>query len=83
MPKQEYIDEIGAFLTELNKDSGIEIETCSFYIGGLKYSACLDPLILERVTGIDVTSKDGTYNRDTSRPDCMCYGAHSDMYRSN
>lgn len=76
IPKFEYIDQVGAFLLDLNKDPDIEIETCSFHIKGLKESACLDPLIIERVTGVNVMRKDGTYDRDTSRPDCMCYGAH-------
>lgn len=82
-PKKEYIEEIGNFLVELNKDPDIEIETCAFPVKGLKNSACLDPLIIERVTGVDVTSSDGKYKRDTSRKDCMCYGAHSDMFRPN
>ena len=82
-PKFEYVDQVGDVLRELNKDSEIEIETCSFTVQGLKASACLDPLIIERLTGVDVTSEDGTYKRDTSRPDCMCYGAHQDMFRMN
>lgn len=82
-PKKEYIDEVSQVLLELNQDSEIEIETCAFSIPGLKPSACLDPLIIERVTGVDVTNPDGTYDRDTSRPECMCYGAHSDMFRWN
>lgn len=82
-PKQQYINEIGKELLELNKDPEIEIETCAFLITGLKASACLDPLIIERITGISVTRPDGTYDKDTSRPDCMCYGAHSDMFRVN
>lgn len=83
IPKQEYIDEIGKILLEINKDPEIELETCSFFIKGLRASACLDPLILERITGVDVTDANGRYKRDTSRPDCMCYGAHSDMFRMN
>lgn len=83
IPKQEYIDEIGKILLEINKDPEIELETCSFFIKGLRASACLDPLIIERITGVDVTDENGRYNRDTSRPDCMCYGAHSDMFRIN
>jgi len=70
-------------LLDLNQDPDIEIETCSFFINGLKASACLDPMIIERITGIDVTKEDGSYDKDTSRPDCMCYGAHSDMFRVN
>lgn len=80
-PKFEYVDQVGDVLRELNKDPEIEIESCSFTVQGLKASACLDPLIIERLTGADVTSEDGTYKRDTSRPDCMCYGAHQDMFR--
>ena len=83
IPKQEYIDKIGKILLEINKDPEIELETCSFFIKGLRASACLDPLIIERITGVDVTDANGRYNRDTSRPDCMCYGAHSDMFRMN
>lgn len=83
IPKQEYIDKIGKILLEINKDPEIELETCSFFIKGLRASACLDPLIIERITGVDVTDENGRYNRDTSRPDCMCYGAHSDMFRMN
>ena len=83
IPKQEYIEEIGKVLLEINKDPEIELETCSFVIKGLRASACLDPLILERITGVDVTDSNGRYKRDTSRPDCMCYGAHSDMFRMN
>lgn len=83
IPKQEYIEEIGKVLLEINKDPEIELETCSFVIKGLRASACLDPLILERITGVDVTDPNGRYKRDTSRPDCMCYGAHSDMFRMN
>ena len=80
-PKQEYIDEIGTILLELDQDPSIKIETCSFSIKGLKWSACLDPMIIERITGVDVTSADGTYKRDTSRPECMCYGCHGDLFR--
>jgi hypothetical protein len=83
VPRLEYIDEIGKFLVELNKDPEIEIETCSFHIKGLNVSACLDPLIIERIVGIDVTNPVGTYRRDTSRPECMCYGAHSDFFAVN
>ena len=75
-PKWEYVDEVGKVLLEINKDPNIELETCSFTVPGLKPSACLDPLIIERLTGVDITRPDGTYDRDTSRPDCMCYGAH-------
>lgn len=79
-PKQQYIDQIGNVLLELDKDPNITIQTCAFGIEGLKNSACLDPLIIERLTGVDVTSKDGKYDRDTSRPECMCYGAHGDFF---
>lgn len=83
-PKFEYIDQIGQILLQIQKENpDIILETCSFTIPGLKASACLDPLIIERLVGVDVTRKDGTYDRDTSRPDCMCYGAHQDMYRMN
>lgn len=82
-PKQEYIDQVGKVLVELDKDPEITIQTCSFGIPGLKVSACLDPLIIERVTGVDVTTKDGNYQRDTSRPECMCYGCHGDFFKWN
>ena len=83
VPKPEYINEIGNVLIEIDQDPDVSIQTCSFHIDGLKVSACLDPMIIERVTGIDVTSADGTYDRDTSRPECMCYGTHGDMFKVN
>lgn len=79
-PKKKYIDEIGKVLKELNEDPSITIQSCAFGIAGLKTSACLDPLIIERLTGLDIMSKDGKYDRDTSRPECMCYGAHGDFF---
>ena len=83
IPKQQYIGEVGNVLLDIAKDKEIKLETCSFTIKGLKASACLDPMIIERVTGVDVTRPDGTYDRDTSRPECMCYGCHGDMFRFN
>ena len=80
-PKQEWIDAIGSVFLEINSDPEITLETCAFKVKGLKASACLDPLIIERLTGIDVMSQDGSYDRDTSRPECMCYGNHSDMFK--
>ena len=79
-PKKKYINEIGKVLKELNEDPSITIQSCAFGIAGLKTSACLDPLIIERLTGLDIMSKDGKYDRDTSRPECMCYGAHGDFF---
>jgi hypothetical protein len=80
-PKQEYINQIGSVLLDIAKDPEIKLETCAFIIPGLKASACLDPMIIERITGIDVTKSDGTYDRDTSRKDCMCYGCHGDIFK--
>jgi hypothetical protein len=80
-PKQEFINEIGKILLELDEDPEITIQTCAFGIKGLKVSACLDPMIIERITGVDVLRKDGTYDRDTSRPECMCYGCHGDFFK--
>lgn len=82
-PKQEWINAIGKVLLEINSDPEITLETCSFTVKGLKASACLDPLIIERLTGIDVMSQDGSYDKDTSRKECMCYGVHSDMFRKD
>lgn len=80
-PKQEYIDQFGQFLLDLKKNNPeITLQTCSFTVKGVDWSACLDPLIIERITGIDVTRPDGTYDRDTSRPECMCYGVHGDFF---
>lgn len=80
-PKQEYIDQYGQFLLDLKKNNPeITLQTCSFTVKGVDWSACLDPLIIERLTGVDVTRPDGTYDRDTSRPECMCYGVHGDFF---
>ena len=81
VPKLNYIKEVGNTLVELDKDPEITIQTCSFNINGLKVSACLDPMIIERIVGTNVINPDGTYDRDTSRPECMCYGCHSDFFK--
>lgn len=82
-PKQQYIDEIGKVLLELDKDPEITIQTCAFIINGLKASACLDPMIIEQLTGIDVLDKDGQYVKDETRKDCMCYGCHGDFFKTH
>lgn len=80
IPKISEIEKIGKYLIELNKDPEIEIETCAFYINGLNSSKCLDPLIIEKLTNVDII-KNEKYNKDESRPACMCYGAHFDMFK--
>lgn len=78
-PKQEYIEEIGKFLVELNKDPNIEIQSCAFGIKGLKPSACLDPYIIQAVTGVNVAD---SYVKDSARKYCECYGVHQDFFRN-
>lgn len=78
-PKQEYIEEIGKFLVELNKDPNIEIQSCAFGIRGLKPSACLDPYIIQAVTGVNVAD---SYVKDSARKYCECYGVHQDFFRN-
>ena len=81
-PKEKYIEEYRKLLVEIQEsDPTIKLETCSFTVKGFKASACLDPLIVEHITGTDVLSKDGKYKVDTSRPECMCYANHQDMFR--
>lgn len=79
-PKQEYIDEVAKFLVELNKDPNIEIQSCAFAIKGLKTSACLDPYIIQSVTGISIMD---SYIKDEARPGCDCYGVHQDFFKND
>ena len=79
-PKQEYIDEVAKFLVELNKDPNIEIQSCAFPIKGLKTSACLDPYIIQSVTGINIMD---SYIKDEARPGCDCYGVHQDFFKND
>ena len=79
-PKQEYIDEVAKFLVELNTDPNIEIQSCAFAIKGLKTSACLDPYIIQSVTGISIMD---SYIKDEARPGCDCYGVHQDFFKND
>lgn len=77
MPKAEHVKPIGDFLKSLITKYGVKIESCASNNLGLPESACLDPIIIEKVTGVKV---DATF-KDKTRPNCMCYGAHGDMLR--
>lgn len=80
-PKQEYINEIGDFLVKLNNDNpNLEIQTCAFRIQGLKNSACLDPYIISKLTGVNVFNENGTYDKSQQRKWCDCYGCTQDMF---
>lgn len=83
IPKKQYIDEVGKVLLELNTDPDIDIQTCAFQIEGLRASACLDPDIIEAITGISVRDDEGNYQKNTSRKFCFCYGCSSDMFAWN
>lgn len=76
-PKTEHVRPIGDFLKSLITKYGVKIESCASNDLGLPESACLDPIIIEKVTGVKV---DATF-KDKTRPNCMCYGAHGDMLK--
>lgn len=79
--KPEKLKELANVLNELNQDPNIEIETCSFYIPGLKYSACLDPDILAAAVGTTegIMDESGAYARNETRPECCCFKYNSDL----
>lgn len=79
--KPEKLKELANVLNELNQDPNIEIETCSFYIPGLKYSACLDPDILAAAVGTTegIMDESGAYARNETRPECCCFKYNNDL----
>lgn len=79
--KPEKLKELANVLNELNQDPNIEIETCSFYIPGLKYSACLDPDILAAAVGTTegIMDESGDYARNETRPECCCFKYNNDL----
>ena len=83
--KPEKLKELANVLNELNQDPNIEIETCSFYIPGLKYSACLDPDILAAAVGTTegIMDESGAYARNETRPECCCFKYNTDLLGYN
>lgn len=76
-PKAKYAKEFGDFLKTLISKYAVKIESCASNNLGLSESACLDPLVIEKVTGVQV---DADY-KDETRKQCQCYGAHGDMLK--
>lgn len=76
-PKAKYAKEFGDFLKTLISKYAVKIESCASNNLGLPESACLDPLAIEKVTGVQV---DADY-KDETRKQCQCYGAHGDMLK--
>lgn len=76
-PKAKYAKEFGDFLKTLISKYAVKIESCASNNLGLSESACLDPLAIEKVTGVQV---DADY-KDETRKQCQCYGAHGDMLK--
>ena len=75
--KKEYSKELGDFMKELSSKYDIRIESCASNDMGLPEAACLDPIAIEAVTGVEVDKS----LKDPTRPQCQCYGAHGDMLK--
>lgn len=75
--KKEYSKELGDFMKEMSAKYDIRIESCASNDMGLPEAACLDPIAIEAVTGVEVDKS----LKDQTRPQCQCYGAHGDMLK--
>ena len=65
----------GAFFKSMIDKYGVNIKSCSSNNMGLEAAACLDPDIIDLVTG---TSVDRT-NITNERKECQCYGNKADV----
>lgn len=76
-PKEEAVKPFSDKLHELIDKYGVEIKSCASNNLKLEEAACLDPIVLENLTGVEI---DKNY-KDKTRLECMCYGAHGDMLK--
>lgn len=77
LPKEQYIGEIREKLIQIMNKYNMEFKSCSFNRLGLKHAACLDPAMIEAVTGVSSISKEKT----NERSQCDCYGYKSDALK--
>lgn len=77
VPKKEYIKPYADMFEEMMAKYDITIECCAVPVGKLKFSACLDPEIIEAVTTLHLDAIE-----DKTRYGCHCYGNHGDMFRT-
>lgn len=70
---------------ELGTDNAVEIKSCAFpFENGIKKASCLDPDIVNAITGINVFTKneesgEKTFPKSLQRKDCMCYRTSGDI----
>lgn len=76
-PKEEAVKPFSDKLHELIDKYGVEIKSCASNNLKLEEAACLDPIVLGNLTGVEI---DKNY-KDKTRLECMCYGAHGDMLK--
>lgn len=83
LPKEEVKQAYYESLEALQEALGVTIKICA---GGVENSktnlipaACLDPDLIETVTGINVKDANGNYVKDKLRPNEHCYGNRSNL----
>jgi predicted NAD-dependent protein-ADP-ribosyltransferase YbiA (DUF1768 family) len=83
LPKEEVKRAYYESLEALQEALGVTIKVCA---GGVENSktnlipaACLDPDLIETVTGINVKDANGNYVKDKLRPNEHCYGNRSNL----
>lgn len=83
LPKEDVKQAYYESLEALQEALGVTIKVCA---GGVENSktnlipaACLDPDLIETVTGINVKDAYGNYVKDKSRPNEHCYGNRSNL----
>ena len=76
-PKKEYIKPYADMFNEMMSKYDITIQCCALPVGNLKFSACLDPEIIEAVTSLKVDAIE-----DSTRFGCKCFFNHGDLFRT-
>lgn len=76
-PKAEYIKPFADMFEAMMAKYDITIQCCALPVGKLKFSACLDPEIIEAVTRLKVDPIE-----DSTRFGCKCFFNHGDMFRT-
>lgn len=83
LPKEEILDEYFSIIKELQEENDVTIKICANGVEGkmkgLSPAACLDPYIIEEVSGVGIIDSKGKYLKDKSRPYEHCYGNRGNL----
>lgn len=83
LPKEEVLEEYFSIIKELQDNNDVTIKICANGVEGkmkgLSPAACLDPYIIEEISGVGIVDSEGKYPKDTARPYEHCYGNRGNL----